>query len=270
MAPRVRRVWGTFRGLVCCRRAIGSFLLVLLLACCCCRGKRHVDLGHSHASWKNASAEIYVIDTRMSRIEMYGHNSSSERVTNFETLREYLDRAGTKLVFATNGGMFQSDYAPVGLLVQDGVERSPINLRDGDGNFFLKPNGVFVMFDDGKPVIVRSDKYLHIGNAVRSATQSGPMLVIDGKINSAFKEGSTNRLIRSGVGVKDSHTVVFAISDRPVNFWDFANLFRDSLGCKNALYLDGVISKFYVPGADKLGHKEEFGVLIGATEKHEQ
>ena len=42
--------------------------------------------------------------------------------------------------------------------------------------------------------------------------------------------------------------MVFAISETPVNFHTFARLFRDRIGCRNALYLDGTISQFYDQG----------------------
>jgi uncharacterized protein YigE (DUF2233 family) len=65
------------------------------------------------------------------------------------------------------------------------------------------------------------------------------MLVIDGKLHPAFRAGSTDMTQRSGVGVVNDTTVVFAISDSAVNFDQFARLFRDRLGAKNALFLDG-------------------------------
>ncbi len=144
------------------------------------------------------------------------------------------------------------------------LKRSPLNLESGDGNFFLKPNGVFLLADDGTADITKSEDFQRSRNRVRAATQSGPLLLIDGKINSAFKEGSTNRFVRSGVGLIDSHTVVFVISNEPVNFWDFAQFFRDVLRCRKALYLDGAISKFYLPGYSAGGNG--FGVLIGVAE----
>jgi uncharacterized protein YigE (DUF2233 family) len=244
-------------------RLIWPCVAVLLLSCG--MAKRRLDCGISHLPWNGASADAYVVNTKTSRIGVYGSDQSSKKFGSFASLQDYCDHTGRKLAFATNGGMFHADYKPVGLLVEDGIERSPLNLGSGDGNFFLKPNGVFLVSDDGTAAIVRSEKFPRSRHGVRAATQSGPLLVIDGKINPAFKEGSANRFVRSGVGVIDSHTVIFAISNEPVNFWDFAHLFRDVLRCKNALYLDGAISKFYLPGT-KFAEGEAFGVLIGVTE----
>jgi uncharacterized protein YigE (DUF2233 family) len=58
--------------------------------------------------------------------------------------------------------------------------------------------------------------------------------------------------LRNGVGIISKNTkskiVVLAISDSKVNFYDFALLFKEILGCENALYLDGAISKMYIKG----------------------
>jgi uncharacterized protein YigE (DUF2233 family) len=237
---------------------------VLLLSCG--NAKRHLEPGLSHLSWNSSSADVYVVDTKTSRIGVYGSRPGGGRIGSFANLSDYFDHTGVNLAFATNGGMFHADYKPVGLLVQDGVERSPINLNNGDGNFFLKPNGVFLVSSGERAAVVRSERFARLNHGVRAATQSGPLLVIDGRINPAFKAGSTNRFVRSGVGVLDPHTVVFAISSEPVNFWDFAQLFRDVIGSKNALYLDGAISKFYVPGKQERPGEEQFGVVIGVTE----
>ena len=74
---------------------------------------------------------------------------------------------------------------------------------------------------------------------MRLATQSGPMLVIDNRINPIFIPGSTDRTRRNGVGISADGTLRFVISEDRVNFHDFARLFRDELKCADALFLDG-------------------------------
>ena len=71
------------------------------------------------------------------------------------------------------------------------------------------------------------------------ATQSGPMLVIDGKIHPGFIEGSTRLKRRNGVGVRARPRCTSSITETHVNFDQFARFFRDRLGCDNALFLDG-------------------------------
>jgi uncharacterized protein YigE (DUF2233 family) len=151
------------------------------------------------------------------------------------------------IAVATNAGIFTPQFAPGGLLVSDGVTLLDLNLKDGGGNFHLKPNGVFEIRDDGTAAVVDSTTYSPVG--VRFATQSGPALLLAGQVHPAFREGSTNVAFRSGVGVSpDGRTVYLALSGSLTNFHDFATLFRDELGCDNALYLDGQISRLWVVG----------------------
>lgn len=165
----------------------------------------------------------------------------------YQSLSRLVDSApaGTILA-ATNAGMYDPDLSPVGLFVQDGKQVKAASTRDGEGNFNLKPNGVFYVAR-GRAGILETGAYLQRHPAAELATQSGPMLVIDGALHPQFSENGPSRKIRNGVGVRDPHTVLFAISDEPVSFGTFARLFRDTLGCRNALFLDGSISSLYAP-----------------------
>lgn len=147
------------------------------------------------------------------------------------------------LLAATNAGLYHSPDRPVGLFVVDGVERAPLESGDGVGNFFLKPNGVFWLDEAGPHV---APAYAPSG-AVRLATQSGPLLVSGGALHPAFRADSTNRRLRSAVGVDADGTVHLVLSDGEVTFWQLATLFRDVLGDCDALYLDGAISGLWGP-----------------------
>ncbi len=92
----------------------------------------------------------------------------------------------------------------------------------------------------------------------------GPMLVVDGKIHDAFKAGSMNLNIRNGVGILPDNRIIFAMSKTEINFYAFANYFK-SMGCKNALYLDGLVSRIYLPEQDWIQIDGNFGVIIGVT-----
>ncbi|MBI9098669.1 MAG: phosphodiester glycosidase family protein, partial [Spirochaetaceae bacterium] len=97
------------------------------------------------------------------------------------------------------------------------------------------------------------------------ATQSGPLLVYSGVINRNFSRGSDNRFVRNGVGIfreNDTDLVIFAISNRPVNFYDFAHFFRDFLHCSDALYLDGHISAMFLPSLQRNRRRGSFGTII--------
>jgi uncharacterized protein YigE (DUF2233 family) len=90
------------------------------------------------------------------------------------------------------------------------------------------------------------------------------MLLIDGVVHPAFKQGSTNVNVRNGVGVLPDGKVVFAMSKTAVNFYDFAMYFKN-LGCSNALYLDGFVSRMYLPEKNWVEKDGNFGVIIAVT-----
>jgi uncharacterized protein YigE (DUF2233 family) len=82
----------------------------------------------------------------------------------------------------------------------------------------------------------------------------------------AFLQQSQNRLGRNGVGLDARGRLVFAVTARgaKTTFWDFAGLFLE-LGCKNALFLDGTISKMAVnPEAPVKG--DLFGAMFLVAE----
>ena len=168
----------------------------------------------------------------------------------------------SQLVFATNGGMYQSDRSPLGLYVENGRELVRANTAVGTGNFYIKPNGIFYVSGDSVGILeTRHFLQQHLHSDI--ATQSGPMLVINGAINQKFLPNSSSRKIRNGVGVKDSHRVIFVISNAPVTFGKFAQFFREVLHCSNALYLDGSISSIYAPSIQRADYLWPLGPIIG-------
>ena len=180
----------------------------------------------------------------------------------FGALETHLANSGLKLVFAMNAGMFQPDLTPVGLYVENGAELARIITSDGPGNFGLLPNGVFCIAEDFS--IFESRRFAKDRPACRHATQSGPMLVIGGKLHPRFKPASDSLNIRNGVGVSaDGRTAFFAISNRAVNFASFARLFRDGLGTPDALYFDGSVSRLYAPELGRTGSGFAVGPIVG-------
>ena len=180
----------------------------------------------------------------------------------------HLQSRGAEIVALMNGGIFEPGGVPSGLLVQDGVELAPINRNDGQGNFFLKPNGVFLTGPKGAAVIA-SGEYPWKEFEVRQAVQSGPLLLRRGRIHPAFNAGSANRLHRNGVGVTKNGEVVFAMTDfksgKFPNLHEFASLFL-LLDCQDALFLDGDISQMRA-GEDLMKPSNRFGSII-AVLKH--
>jgi uncharacterized protein YigE (DUF2233 family) len=164
-----------------------------------------------------------------------------------------------------NAGMFHPDFQPVGLFVSEGRERHPIELAHGEGNFFLQPNGVFLVTADG-PRVIESAAWPRIDRRdVRLATQSGPLLVKDGALTPPVASPSTSLRTRNGV-CANGPEAIFVISDAPVSLHDFARYFRDVLHCRDALYLDGAISSLYAPSRHRDDDFVDLGPLIGVVE----
>ncbi len=140
----------------------------------------------------------YIVDTKTQDISFYWKNEKNEIFKSIENLKNWLDTKNKKLTFAMNGGMFKEDNSPQGLFIENGKQIIPLDTAKGNGNFYLMPNGVFYITADNLPKICKTSEYKET-EQIKYATQSGPMVVIDGQIHSVFKEGSNNLNIRNGV-----------------------------------------------------------------------
>lgn len=202
----------------------------------------------------------HVVDLEKQNLNFYYKNEKGKPFVNFSNVKKHLEEDGKELVFAMNGGMFNPKGEPHGLYIEKGKTLYPVDKSDGSGNFYLQPNGVFFLQKDGKAQVVQTSAFKNNGN-VQYATQSGPMLLIDGEMHPALREGSKNLHIRNGVGVLPNGSLLFAMSKERINFWDFATFFKNN-GCQNALYLDGFVSKTYLPEKEYKQLDGQFGVII--------
>ncbi|MEM9987032.1 MAG: phosphodiester glycosidase family protein, partial [Bacteroidota bacterium] len=176
-----------------------------------------------------------------------------------------------ELIFAMNAGMFEPDRRAKGLLIVGGKRQQVLDtLRQGYGNFYMQPNGVFAIDTSGKAYVLTTQTYLRLADtlALNWATQSGPMMVVEGRINPLFNDGSPNRHIRNAVGVTANNELVFAMSAQRVTFYELSS-FMINQGCENVLYLDGAISQAYLPtlGLDRLEAGDRLGPIIAITHK---
>lgn len=170
--------------------------------------------------------------------------------------------SGAQLSIAMNAGMYHADRRPVGLYIEDGVQKAPIVTRDGPGNFGLLPNGVLCLGPDWAEV-VESRRFAEAPPPCTHATQSGPMLVIDGALHPRFLPNSDSLYVRNGAGVRTDGTLVLAISDVPVNFHHFGRLFRDAMNTPNALYFDGNVSRLLARDLGRHDRGLPMGPMIG-------
>lgn len=206
----------------------------------------------------------YTVDAKSSGIKMFWKNDSGEVLGNFQRLDSCVKTQHSRLLFAMNAGMFTAEYSPLGLFVEKGKVITPLNMSSGKGNFYLRPGGVFYVTNDKRAGICTVDEWKNT-TAITYATQSGPMLVINGKIHPDFVEKSTNLNVRNGVGILPNNDVLFVMSKKEVNFYTFARYFQ-SMGCTNALYLDGFVSRAYLPEKKWEQTDGQFGVMIGVLQ----
>ena len=194
-------------------------------------------------------------------IRFYWKDSDGQRFGSIANLKKYVEENNGELLFAMNGGMYNPDHSPQGLYIEDQVKKANLDTSSGYGNFYMKPNGVFCLSTEKNPGIITTENFVYT-DSIEFATQSGPMLIINGEMHPAFREGSNSVHIRNGVGILPTGELLFAMSKEMVNFYDFANYFKKS-GCLNALYLDGFVSRTYLPSKNWVQLDGDFGVIIG-------
>ena len=220
--------------------------------------------GCAPRAFDSAQYTVCSFDVRRDDIRLYWSGADDKPYANFAALASAMSAKGRTLRFAMNAGMFGDDFAPVGLYVENGKQLRRADTRPGPTNFHLLPNGVFWV-GDGVAGVEETSRFLNDAPAAKFATQSGPMLVIDGHIHPKILPTGTSEKVRNGVCVRDGATAVFAISETSVTFNAFARLFRDALGCSNALFLDGSVSSLYAPDIGRDDELTPLGPMIGVS-----
>jgi uncharacterized protein YigE (DUF2233 family) len=219
-----------------------------------------MDAGHYLSDY-----HVYKVEPQVDDFRMVWGDKDGGRYGSIGAWKRSLEQGEETLQFAMNGGMYMASGEPVGLYIEKGVERRRLNRTTvAKGNFYMQPNGVLFILDSGEAGICKTADY-SLEEGVRYATQSGPMLLVDGKLNGHFREGSDSRFIRNGVGLLDDGRLIFVMSKTKVNFYDFATCFKE-MGCKEALYLDGFVSRMYAPSAGVKNLDGNFGVMLGVVE----
>ncbi len=226
-------------------------------------------------SFEGEAYVVCTVEKGKGDLRLFWKNANGEPYRYFSSVADVVRSRGQTLEFAVNAGMYLPDFSPLGLYVENGRELRPANLGQSDvsaagpvPNFYKRPNGVFFL-DSAGAGILPTQEFLKRRPEVRFATQSGPMLVINNRLNPIFIVGSTDRTRRGGVGVCGDGAVRFAISEDRVNFHDFARLFRDHLTCPSALFLDGGRGVgIYSPaiGRNDLSWHGGFGPMFGLVE----
>ncbi len=223
-----------------------------------CAKNLALDSWHTEQPFQADVVEV----SNLANLKLYLYDQRKQPYLKFSALKQNLAQECVDLQFAMNAGMFQPDYSPVGLYVENGRELRALNRRtQGYGNFLLQPNGVLA-WNNQQAKILTTDQYAQSDFSALYATQSGPMLVIQGKINSLFLPDASSAKIRNGVGIKNGQ-LYFVISREPVTFYQFASFFLNVLSVQQALYLDGSVSSLYSAQLQRSEAGRALGPMVG-------
>jgi uncharacterized protein YigE (DUF2233 family) len=214
----------------------------------------------------------FIVDPKIYCINTHLINPKGDYFHTFSALDAYFKSKKDSCEMITNAGMFEPNYQPVGLYIEAAKKvKNRLNTDTfyNSDNFHLYPNGIFFIDSNTIPCIKTTKAFRTLDSAyvkkIKIATQSGPMLIIDKTIHPKFSKISANDKIRSGVGIMQGNKVVFACTEYPETFYNFADFLKTIFSCDNALFLDGAISKMYLKGYNQPDGIMHFGPMISIT-----
>lgn len=209
------------------------------------------------------------VHPRYHKIELRLLDKTGQPLGSFANLKRELDGEEKELVFAMNAGIFMQNQMPLGLYIENGKTYRKINTRKHlYGNFYLQPNGIFLI-SNGKPHIIETSKYKTFANnhKIEFATQSGPLLLIAGKENQTLSKYGNHQTIRNAVCIDSQSKVTLSISKQPVSFGEMISHFKKNTNCYSALYLDGAISDAYSEENSIKDSYTSYGPLLAISKK---
>ena len=132
-------------------------------------------------TYEHSEYTVCEVDLRRQSVRLFWKKPDGYPYEYLSSLPRALGDHSLHLLFATNGGMYHPDNSPVGLYVEEGRELVRANTSAGPGNFHMRPNGVFYVTGEVAGVL-ETRSFIKQRPQVDFATQSGPMLVIDGEV----------------------------------------------------------------------------------------
>lgn len=177
------------------------------------RAAEHAELG----------GHVFRADPRVVHMTVLDARRGDRRVATVASLREE-----SRAYVVVNGGFFDENARPLGLVVGDGKETSA--LRRVDQGLFL--------ISMGRPVIQHTRDALP--TPIDAALQSGPRLVVDGRALQLKPQVSR----RTCVCLPGDGTVMIVVFPMAVSLSELADglvapAAEGGLGCWSALNLDG-------------------------------
>jgi uncharacterized protein YigE (DUF2233 family) len=191
---------------------------------------------------------------------VYGPGDGSAAYGTLAAFAESADASA--IAFAMNGGAFSDDLSPRGYLVVSGERLSQLDRSEGEGNFYLKPNGVFFGGKDGWRVLTTERFFRTVRDRPAFGTQSGPMLLVNGELGASISANGTSRTVRNAVGVDTDGRAHFVISNAAISYGELARYMRDELGVTDALFLDANSSSLWDPATGRLDEGRTGPILV--------
>ena len=242
-------------------KRVGTALIALALAACGSEAEPKIASACEPVMFEDTPLTHCVADPAEHRIRTVLDAPDGDPARSLAVLADIVPEP-SQVAFAMNGGMFDAEGKPIGYYVEDRERRHTLNRNEGGGNFHLMPNGVFYGSGGEWHVRTTEDFAETVDKRPDFATQSGPMLVIGGKLHPAFDDDGESRKTRNAVGVDEAGRAHFVISEAPVSFGKLARYFRDRLETPNALFLDGSVSQLWDPARERMDQGAELGPLI--------
>lgn len=93
--------------------------------------------------------QSYSVNPQRERIAMYWKKTDGEAFGSLRALLADINQDG-RVQMAMNGGIYARSYAPLGLYIEKGVQKVPLNRASGGGNFLSAPAGCFICKASGR------------------------------------------------------------------------------------------------------------------------
>jgi len=211
----------------------------------------------------------YVVDPTSKEV-IIRNDTMGKYPKPLSTLNETLDEMGIKnnIEFAMNCALMEGNGENTGAYNFMGKQIKGVNSQKTTDNFGMhefspggKRNGVLFTNSKGKGAwdIVPTEEWNGSGYY---AIQNGPILILDGQINQAFSEESTNRhSYRNGIGIDKSGKLHFILALNDTTFYELSKYMLDQ-GCIKAIFCDANISQVYMNGSIQGSSSSDVGPII--------